>query len=84
MERKEEILRQAGYWYNFDRMAYVNRVAKKAFSIEYVDDHPEEWLADRIAEVGDVDEWLIYTNEELSPRVHRDLVTDLDGQRANR
>lgn len=84
MSRKEEILWQAGYRYNFDRMAYVNRKAKKVFGVEYVADHPEEWLAEKIAEVGDSDEWQVYTNERLSPRVYRDLVAVLDGQHANR
>ena len=41
---KKDILRQANYRYNFDRDLYYNRQAKKAFSIEFVDDNKEEML----------------------------------------
>ena len=34
---KSQLLREAGYVYNFDRMVYVNRRTKKAFSVEFVE-----------------------------------------------
>ena len=47
---KKDILLKAGYTYNFDRDLYINRAAKKAFSLEFVDDKPEEELAQRVQE----------------------------------
>jgi hypothetical protein len=49
-DRKSEILRDAGYAYGFDREIYFNRVAKKVFSIEFVEDHSEEELKRCISE----------------------------------
>ena len=82
MDTKEEVLKKAGYRYNLDRMSYVNRVAKKIFSIEAVEDHPEDWLAERIAEHNDTGQWKFYFNEAPPPSVVRDIVAELDGQRA--
>lgn len=42
--RKEPILRSLGYVYNFDRMVYLNRAARKAFSVEWLEDHTDEEL----------------------------------------
>ena len=47
---KWQILREAGYEYNFDRMVYFNRGAKKAFSVEFVEDHSENELQSYIRE----------------------------------
>ena len=38
---KSQILEEAGYSYNFHRMVYVNRAAKKVFSVEFIEDHRE-------------------------------------------
>lgn len=38
---KRELLRTAGYKYNFNREVYVNRDDKKVFSLEFVEDHPQ-------------------------------------------
>ena len=42
--KKEPLLRDAGYTYNFDRMVYLNRATRKAFSVEWVEDNSEEEL----------------------------------------
>ena len=47
---KRQILKEAGYVYNFDREVYVNRGAKKAFSLEFVEDKSEDDLRRSIAE----------------------------------
>jgi len=44
MDAKERLLREAGYAYNFDRLAYVNREMRKVFAVETVEDHSEDWL----------------------------------------
>jgi len=46
---KEELLRSAGFRYNFNRMAFIDRKTKKIISIEALEDHSEEWLGEMIA-----------------------------------
>ncbi|HUP62456.1 MAG TPA: hypothetical protein VNA69_18775 [Thermoanaerobaculia bacterium] len=81
MDTKEDLLKRAGYRYNFDRMAYINRDARKVFSVEAIEDHSAEWLCDRIAETNN-GEWRFYFNEAPSPSVVRDFLSDLGERRA--
>jgi len=81
MNAKEELLKRAGYGYNFNRMAYINRRAKKVFSVEAIEDHSAEWLSDKIAENNN-GEWRFYFNEPPSAAVVQDFLIELDGQRA--
>ena len=62
---KTNLLDGAGYAYNFDRMMYINRKAKKAFSVEYIDDHPEAEIASKIQEPNVDEDWNFYTNSDL-------------------
>jgi hypothetical protein len=82
MNGKEELLKQAGYRYNFDRMVYINRDARKIFSVEAIEDKPEEWLIEKIAEKNDDGEWQFFFNEAPSPAVRRDFLAELDERRA--
>jgi hypothetical protein len=66
---KKDILKEAEYWYNFDRDIFYNRKAKKAFSLEFVDDKPEEELARRIGESTDSAKWTFYFNSPPSESV---------------
>ncbi len=70
---KSKILEDAGYVYNFDRQAYVNRTAKKIFSIEFVEDHGDEELQNRIREDKRGSGWQFYFNSEPSEAVKREL-----------
>jgi hypothetical protein len=70
---KAEIIDRAGYAYNFDRMMYINRQAKKAFSIEFVDDHREEDLVSKIQEPNQDADWRIYTSLPMSDGTEREL-----------
>ncbi len=70
---KSGILEDAGYVYNFDRQAYVNRRAKKIFSIEFVEDNPEEVIRQRIAESTRAGEWRFNFSAEPSDAVKREL-----------
>jgi hypothetical protein len=81
MNPKGELLKKNGYRYNFNRMAYINRTAKKVFSIEAIEDHPLEWLSARMAEKSNGD-WQFYFNEPPSQAVVRDFVAELDGRSA--
>lgn len=67
LSEKTQLLDNAGYAYNFDRMMYINREARKAFSYEYIEDHPANEIADNIREQNDdhADEWKFYTNFDL-------------------
>jgi hypothetical protein len=65
-------LDEAGYAYNFDRMMYINRQVKKAFSREYVEDNPESVIASNIKEPNDDGDWHFYMNTQ-SESVKREL-----------
>jgi len=70
---KQDLLKNAGYRYNFDRMVYVNRAARKAFSVEFVDDNPEDVIARCIQENGEPNGWHFYFNSPPSESVRRQL-----------
>jgi hypothetical protein len=82
MNPKGVLLKKNGYRYNIHRMAYINRDAKKVFSIEAIEDQPVEWLSARMAERSNGD-WQFYFTEPPSPAVVRDFVAELDGRAAS-
>jgi hypothetical protein len=57
--KKQQILENEGYRYSFDRQVYFNRKARKAFSVEFVEDHPEEELSRLIREEAASGDWLL-------------------------
>lgn len=70
---KQDLLRQAEYAYNFDRMVYFNRKAKKAFSVEFVEDHDEDELKRLIREGAETQGWRFYFNSTPAEAVKREL-----------
>jgi hypothetical protein len=71
---KRQILEDAGYAYSFDRMIYVNRDARKAFSVEFIEDNSEGVLEARINEPAPPPgEWRFYFNSDPSEAVKREL-----------
>jgi hypothetical protein len=71
---KSQVLEDASYAYSFGRLVYVNRDARKVFSLEFVEDHDEAELADRIHEPGPpAGEWRFYFNSPPSEAVKREL-----------
>jgi hypothetical protein len=70
---KTHLLDSAGYVYNFERMMYINRQAKKAFSYEYIDDNPESVIASSIQEPNKKQDWLIYTNLPMSEGTEQEI-----------
>ncbi|MGA7340312.1 MAG: hypothetical protein WBE72_13355 [Terracidiphilus sp.] len=76
--KKSEILFAANYRYNFDRDLYVNPASKKAFSLEFVDDHTPEEVLRRIEEPTDHAAWTFYFNAGPSDGVRRLLEQDLE------
>jgi hypothetical protein len=75
---KSEMSFAANYRYNFDRDLYVNRSAKKAFSLEFVDDKPEEMVRKSIEEATDGSGWKFYFNHPPSEGVRHRLERDLE------
>ena len=74
---KDQMLRTANFRYHFDRMAYVNRKAKKLVSVEAVEDHAEEWLRRMIAESNHSGQWQFYFDQPVSPDVIRAFLAEL-------
>jgi hypothetical protein len=70
---KADTLETAGYAYSFDRELYLNRKTKKVFSIDYIEDHSEEQLLNRIREKNPGPGWRFYFNGEPSPAVRHQL-----------
>lgn len=65
---KEPALRSQGYLYNFDRMVYFSRAAKKAFSVEWLEDHSDDEL--RLAlEERNGGGWKLYLSAPTSQSV---------------
>lgn len=79
MDAKERLLKEAGYFYNFDRMAYINREKKKVFAAETVEDQSEEWLVRKMDETNTTDDWKFY--DEPSVAVRRVFVAELEDAR---
>jgi hypothetical protein len=73
LRTKTHLLDTAGYKYNYDRMMYINREARKAFSVEFVDDSPEAEIDSKIKEPKSTDEWEFYTNLPMSPGTKKEL-----------
>jgi hypothetical protein len=72
-QQKRQVLQSNGYYYDFDRMIYLNRDRRKVFSYEAVADHDDAWLQRCIQEPSSPD-WTIYFNEEPSAAVREDLI----------
>ncbi len=70
---KSQILREAGYAYNFDRMVYFNPSTKKVFSVEFVEDHSEDQLQSCLSEQTNGAEWRFYFNSPPPGAVKREL-----------
>lgn len=74
---KRQILEEAGYVYSLDRLSYINRDARKVFSLEFVQDHDEAELRVRINEPSEPGGWRFYFNIPPSETVKRELVAIL-------
>ena len=70
---KSQILQDAGYAYSFDRKIYINRGTKKAFSVEFVEDHSEAELQKHVREETHGNGWEFYFNSPPSQAVKREL-----------
>jgi len=73
VDTKGQILEEAGYSYSFHRMIYLNRKARKVFSIEFVEDSTEENLQRCIDEDLAENGWHFYFTAPPSDDVRSDL-----------
>ncbi len=80
---KRQILEDAGYRYNFDREVYVNRKAKRVFSVDFIEDHTENQLEQYIRESTPETEWRFFFNSPPSDAVRQELATLLSDGRAH-
>jgi hypothetical protein len=76
---KELILKSAGYVYNFDRMAYYNRAAKKAFTAEWVDDKDVNDLQRALTEPNDSEGWKVYSEPQPPQSVINEFLAEING-----
>ena len=72
-DTKSQILEDAGYAYSFRRLIYVNRNARKAFSVEFIDDNREDELQKIIDEKTEGAKWQFYFTTPPSDGVRREL-----------
>ncbi len=70
---KQHLLDSAGYIYNFDRQVYFNRLAKKIFSVDFIEDHDETVLEQSIREDTNSQEWRFYFNVPPSESVKQQV-----------
>jgi hypothetical protein len=76
--KKSQLLKKSGYTYNFNRMVYFNRQAKKAFSVEFVEDHSASDLRRYIKKTESGPGWHFYFNgHDLPSAVRRELESAL-------
>jgi hypothetical protein len=73
LDAKQQVLDESDYVYNFDRAVYLNRNARKVFSVEFIEDNSAETLVECIAQPKDGSEWRFYFNSPPSESVRRQL-----------
>ncbi|MGH9619535.1 MAG: hypothetical protein ACRD45_07465 [Bryobacteraceae bacterium] len=76
-DKKLQILKAGGYRYSFDRQLYFNRAAKKAFSVQFIEDNSEDDIARLIRQESSNPEWRFFFNTTPSAAVERELASVL-------
>ena len=59
LTEKEELLESSGYQYHFDRMLYFNRTARRAFSLEFVEEHSQQEIL-QILHAPPAEDWVFF------------------------
>jgi hypothetical protein len=75
---KDHLLKEAGYTYRPDRELYINREARKAFSIDFLEEKSPYEITKKIHEVTPGNEWTFIFTIEPSDSVKRELARMLD------
>jgi hypothetical protein len=76
LTEKEELLENSGYRYHFNRMIYFSRAVRRAFSLEFVEDHSRQEIQ-KLLETPATDDWVFHFNKQLSARIKRELAEAL-------
>ena len=79
LTEKEMLLENSGYRYHFDRMIFFNRSARRAFSLEFVEDHSFGEIQNLLNEPPAPSGWTIHFNEPPSALVKQQLAEALGG-----
>ena len=74
---KKQILDNAKYVYHFNRDIYYNRMDKKIFSLEAIEDNDPNWLNEKINEENNKDEWYFYFNNPPSNKIKNEILKEL-------
>jgi hypothetical protein len=77
MTEKEHLLENSGYRYQFDRMIYFNRSVRRAFSLEFIEDHSLQEIQS-LLEIPATNDWAFHFNRPVSDRVRRELAEALE------
>jgi hypothetical protein len=70
---KEQILRDAGYFYFDARELYANRKSRKVFSLDYIEGNTTEELEKRVQEMTEGNAWVFHLENELTSSQQREL-----------
>lgn len=76
-EGKLKVLHDGGYRYNFDRQLYFNRDTQKAFSVEFIEDHPEDEIQRLVRDESSGRGSQFFFNGSVSPAVRQELANVL-------
>jgi hypothetical protein len=77
MTDKEQLLESCGYRYHFDRMIYFNRSVRRAFSLEFIEDHSQHEIQ-KLLEIPATSDWAFHFIGPISDRVQRELAEALE------
>lgn len=77
LTEKEELLEKSGYRYHFDRMIYFNRSVRRAFSLEFVEDHSQQEIQTFLQSPA-ANAWVFHFNQPLSDRIRQELAEALE------
>ena len=77
--RKQKVLEDRGYRYDFRRQLFVNRTVKKAFSVPFIEDCDPEEFERSIAEDRPGADWQFFfsSGQQPSDSLRRELITVL-------
>jgi hypothetical protein len=74
---KADLLKRSGYRYHFERMIYRNRETKRAFSIEFVEDHSLQEIQN-LLEAPATNDWVFHFNQPPPEEIKKELAEALE------
>jgi hypothetical protein len=74
---KGNLLKDAGYFYNFNREIYFNRQEKKVFSESAIGDNSIIWLRQKINEKNYTGTWLFFFKDTPMIEIQQEIMKEL-------